>query len=535
VTGEAELVQLSLLLGAAEMGGALSPAESRLIKTVPPAKLHVKLGELRGEIRAGGDPLGELFYRVRGSDVRRATGAVYTPASIVQPMVAWTLQRNPQRIIDAGSGSGRFTAELLRRSRTIDIVAVDLDPLASLMTRAVAKVLGAKHFLMVNDDYVVHKVRPIDGRTAYIGNPPYVRHHQLDSRLKSWGKQAAASIGLNLSGLAGLHAYFFLATALSAQNDDFGTFVTSGEWLDVNYGSILRDLISGRLGGQSLHVVEPTAMPFHDTATTALVTTFCVGARPKRVRVQDVTSLGQLGDLQAAGTAVPRERLLDTKRWSGLLAPVRKCPTGFVELGELCRVHRGQVTGHNATWILRTPERLPASVLFRTVTRAVELFRAGDALTDDNLLRHAVNLPADLDSLDPDERRSVEHFLRRARAVGADQGYVAKHRQPWWSIKLTEPAPILATYMARRPPAFVLNTVRARHINVAHGLYPRVPMDGYVLERLARSVRAGVTLGQGRVYAGGLTKFEPREMEHLLVHDFATLQGHGPLTTQMES
>jgi hypothetical protein len=38
-----------------------------------------------------------------------------------------------------------------------------------------------------------------------------------------------------------------------------------------------------------------------------------------------------------------------------------------------------------------------------------------------------------------------------------------------------------------------------------------------VLDRLAAYLRSSVALGQGRTYAGGLTKFEPGEMERLTV------------------
>jgi hypothetical protein len=71
--------------------------------------------------------------------------------------------------------------------------------------------------------------------------------------------------------------------------------------------------------------------------------------------------------------------------------------------------------------------------------------------------------------------------------------------------------------MARRPPAFVRNLADARHINIAHGIYPREHMDDATLDRLASSLRGAVDLGQGRTYAGGLTKFEPREMERIPV------------------
>jgi hypothetical protein len=86
-------------------------------------------------------------------------------------------------------------------------------------------------------------------------------------------------------------------------------------------------------------------------------------------------------------------------------------------------------------------------------------------------------------------------------------------------VGLREPAPILATYMARRPPAFTRNLAGARHINIAHGLYPRVDLPDDAVERLLAALRRSVTVHDGRTYAGGLTKFEPREMERLPVPD----------------
>jgi hypothetical protein len=71
--------------------------------------------------------------------------------------------------------------------------------------------------------------------------------------------------------------------------------------------------------------------------------------------------------------------------------------------------------------------------------------------------------------------------------------------------------------MARRPPAFVRNLAEARHINIAHGLYPRETFTSEILDNLARYLSRAVSVRDGRTYAGGLTKFEPREMERLIV------------------
>ena len=67
------------------------------------------------------------------------------------------------------------------------------------------------------------------------------------------------------------------------------------------------------------------------------------------------------------------------------------------------------------------------------------------------------------------------------------------------------------------PPVFVRNQAGVSYLNIAHGLYPREPLDPGVLDALAAFLCQSVSPEQGRVYAGGLIKFEPREMERLLV------------------
>jgi adenine-specific DNA-methyltransferase len=537
IGSERALTGLALALGAAGAGGPLSPGEQKLARSaagLPP----VSSGEaaaVRAAIGDGQDPLGEAFCTLRDPALRRADGAVYTPGQLVRPMVDWILTQSPGRVVDAGCGSGRFISEIIRRDAGIQAVAVDSDPLASLMTRATLAALGARSARVINGDYTRVSLPRLAGRTAFIGNPPYVRHHQLAAQDKTWAQQAAARLGHRISGLAGLHAYFFLATALLGRPGDIGCFVTSAEWLEVNYGAIMRALVLDDLGGKSLHVLEPRALPFEGTQTTAVITTFEIGSRDAAVRLQDVESGDQLTDLASAGRPVARNCLRETSRWTTLLRSRAKPPPGFIELGELCRVHRGTVTGANATWVVRHHPDLPVSVLFPSVTKARELFAAGPVLDRHDHLRLVVDIPAELDRLAPDERGQVNRFIKAARKAGVHKGYIASHRRAWWSVGLNDPAPILATYMARRPPAFVLNTAQVRHINIAHGLYPRQPLAGHTLARLAQALRDTTVLSSGRTYAGGLVKFEPKEMERLRVPDLATLQSREPLAAAVDA
>lgn len=515
---ERELIATALGLGAERLGG-LSSGEAALARaagvvTIP----RRKLTKIRALIQSGGDPLGEAFCRLRSAKVRRATGATYTPAPIVQTMIDWAADGlMPRRVVDPGVGSARFLLRAAAAFPNAELVGIEIDPLAALLARTNLVVNGfAARARIVLCDYRNFSER-IDGRTLYIGNPPYVRHHEISPEWKDWLFREAAKLNLSASKLAGLHVHFFLATASLAQPKDFGAFITASEWLDVNYGALVRSLVLDRLGGKSITVLEPTAQPFPDAATTAAITTFEIGAKPRSIFFRRVNSLGKLDGL-SKGRKLNRDRLAAESRWSHLTQAAEKSPAGYVELGELCRVHRGTVTGANDIWIAgQHSAGLPESVLLPTVTRARDVLDADGVLADRTKLRRVIDLPCDLDMLGHAERSAVDRFLKVARLMGGNKGYVASHRKAWWSVGLRAAAPIISTYMARRPPAFASNEVGARHINIAHGLYPREPLSDVVKTALIDYLQVNISQRAGRTYAGGLTKFEPREMERLMV------------------
>jgi hypothetical protein len=440
-------------------------------------------------------------------------------------MLAWAAQQaTPDRVVDPGAGSARFLVAAGRQFPQAELIASELDPVAAILARGHLAAAGlADRSRVVVGDFRQLEVPRIAGSTLFVGNPPYVRHHSIDTEWKQWLVRTAKRHGHRASQLAGLHVHFFLATAEKARSGDVGVLVTAGEWLDVNYGRLVRELLLDGLGARTIHVIEPTADPFPGTQSTAVITGFTVGEHPKTIGLKRVSSLSDLGSLQTDWFA-GRERLETADRWTPLTRPTRERREGFVELGELCRVHRGQVTGANDVWIAaENPFALPENLLFASVTKARELFAVDGVLSDASHLRRVVDLPLNLDTLEESTLRRVQQFLVYARSRGADRGFIARNRKAWWSVGLRAPAPILATYMARRPPTFVRNLVEARHINIAHGLYPRVTLSDQQLETLARYLSRSVTLVEGRTYSGGLTKFEPREMERLLVPQPRTL------------
>jgi len=514
---ESRLTAMAVRLGAAEVAG-WSLLESKYLGDRPhllPSQIH----NAKAAIHAGDDPLGDAFCRLRSPADRRPAGATYTPLSIVRAMVDRASKScDPALIVDPGTGSARFLVECGKRFPKAKLLGVEIDPVAAILARGHLASAGfASRSTVLLGDFRQVLLPSRRGTTLFIGNPPYVRHHLIEPKWKQWLVDKAEANKLSASTLAGLHVYFFLATLLNARKHDHGIFITAAEWLDVNYGSVVRSMLLDGLGGKSITIVDAEAMPFADAMTTAVITAFEVSSKSKCITFNRVKSVAELTE-KSAGLQVGRKRLESESRWSYLTKVRREVPAGFVELGELCRVHRGQVTGDNGVWIAGPDsDYLPGSVLFPSVTKARELIQAGTVLADSSNLRRVIDIPVDLDELSKEDRRTVDRFLSAARNQGAHLSYTAKNRRAWWSVGLRKAAPVLCTYMARRSPAFVENAADARHINIAHGIYPRETIGKRLLTALVSYLSRAVHQRDGRTYAGGLVKFEPRELERFAV------------------
>ena len=363
---------------------ALTPTERKLIARRTPLDPGA-VANARAQILSRADPLGERFCVLRSAERRRGTGAIYTPRAIVEPMVEWAALtgRQPARIVDPGAGSGRFLAAAARRFPAAQLIAADIDPLAMLMLRANASVQGFADRLDARLlDYRALDLAPIEGATLFIGNPPYVRHHDIAARWKTWFAATAGRFNLAASKLAGLHVHFFLKTRALARSGDFGAFITAAEWLDVNYGGLVRRMLADGLGGSAIDMIDPKARPFADTQTTGVITCFAVGNRPDALAMRSVAALADLAPL-GRGRAVSWHDIAAAPKWS-MFARARSAaatPAGFIELGELFRVHRGQVTGSNAVWIEGEAARdIPARFKHAAITRARELLARAPGL-----------------------------------------------------------------------------------------------------------------------------------------------------------
>ena len=493
-----------------------------MIKAPMPSS-HIIPQCLSGSLALGSDPLGDLYCTENSSGVRRDEGITLTPPPVVEWMVAHAQRRGKGvvRIVDGGAGTGRFTLAAAKAFPNAEIIAVEQNgTLSEILCRNVGALGLAKRVKIINGDFRDLALPRIEGRTLFIGNPPYVRHHDIEPAWKHWYQTQMAGLGVKASQLAGLHLHFFAKALSNAHAGDLVFFITAAEWLEVGYGKPLRDLILANTSIAEITLLDREAQVFDDAMTTSTLTLLEVGTLSDGISFRTADSIESLTHPNGFARFSFNE-CSRAKRWTDLLHPGANDIgfAGALELGELFRVHRGQVTGMNSVWVeghYNNP--LPAGVCFSAITRARDLLALPTArLRDAALLRRVIDIPEDFTAFPEHERVQISNFLKWAQTHDAHRGYIASHRKPWFHVNLRPPAPIVMTYMARRSPRFVRNVCEARLINVAHGLYPRIPIPMRLLDTLTDWLNANVSVHSGRTYSGGLTKFEPGEVMRLKI------------------
>ena len=299
-------------------------------------------------------------------------------------MVEWAIAQGPVRVVDPGCGSGRFSSIVAAHDPNIEILAIDVDALATLACRAVLACRRARNVRVLNADFISMQIPSVNGRTDYIGNPPYTRHHDLTERQKRDGKELAKTLRLRLSGLAGLHVYFLLASLRGGQDGDVACFITSAEWLDIGYGQTLRRALLDRATHVNIHVVHPEATVFQNIMTTAAITCLEIGEGQAPVRFRVLRSLVGSGDLNQGGRYLPRKTVAQSPRWGALARNGgSKTVRRTTRLGDIVRVSRGAVTGCNQYFLLEKNdvERLGlAEYVIPVISSAKEVFEARGSL-----------------------------------------------------------------------------------------------------------------------------------------------------------
>jgi methylase of polypeptide subunit release factors len=249
------------------------------------------------------DVIGRIFERLIAPEERHKFGQYYTRPEVVDLINAFCIKAGTDKVFDPGCGGGTFLVRAYARKRFLDpalshrellatVFGTDISHFAAHLTTinlATRELVEERNYPRVQrsdffdtapdktlielpfDDGYGKAIKPglFD---AMIANPPYVRQEDIGKTKKTkYAAQVQKSSGLRTSGRSDLHVYFWgHAFEFLKPHGRLG-FLTSSQWLDVEYGFPLQDWILKHF--KIIAILESHGEPWFEGARVATVAT----------------------------------------------------------------------------------------------------------------------------------------------------------------------------------------------------------------------------------------------------------------------
>lgn len=484
---------------------------------------------------------------------RNRLGQFATPSSLSMEIARYVKKvigrsRKQVHFLDPAIGTGSFYSAFVQafpKSRQGRACGVELDHGFAKVAKEIWSEAGLD---VIEGDFTKEPV-PTNGKrfNLILTNPPYVRHHHLDSDIKrELGREIARRMDIKVSGLAGLYCYFLLLADAWLADDGLSVWLIPSEFMDVNYGKALKTYLTEQVQLRQIHRYCPLDVQFDDALVSSAVVIF-EKRRPEPEAKVTFTFGGTLEE-PAFSEDVGVAELRSCEKWTRL--PERGeslAPSDELEprLGDLFTVKRGIATGNNAFFIVTKEEAVSMEVpdeFLRPILPSPRHIKQDiiDACEDDY-----PDLPEQLALIDccaGEEELKTDHpkfweYISKGVEEGVNKGYLASRREPWYAQEKRDPPAFLCTYMGRskeRPFRFIWNRSNAIAANVYLLLYAREPLATLLKEEPSleekvfaelKKIGPGHFFSEGRVYGGGLHKMEPAELKRIPVGGIASMVG----------
>jgi len=265
--------------------------------------------------------VGSIFERLIGPEERHKYGQFYTRVEVVDLINSFCIRTGDAKVLDPACGGGTFLVRAYARKKVLaenrnhrdlltDVYGTDISQFAAhlttmnLATRDLVEDenyprVGRSDFFNVLPDspfvklpqklkseglgikYQNISIPPLD---AVIANPPYVRQEDIP-RAKKKPKDGGPEAGnkefysrrveqmakAKLPGRSDLHCYFWPHASIFLKPDGMLGFITSSQWLDVEYGFHLQRWLLQNF--EILAVLESPVEPWFVGARVATTVT----------------------------------------------------------------------------------------------------------------------------------------------------------------------------------------------------------------------------------------------------------------------
>ena len=470
---------------------------------------------------------------------RNQLGQFSTPFSLAAQISSFSAQFTnnglKKTMLEPACGSGVFFSAFIGQGLTdYSFTGIEID---SAYASICEDLFSENDVKVITDDFfsVIESAELQNSFDLIVTNPPYVRHHHINSDTKQQLKtEIMSQQGIQLSGLSGLYVYYIILCHTLLKEGGIASWLVPSEFFYTNYGKALREYLSSKVSLLRIHKFDAEEVQFDDALVSSCVITY----------KKEIPSPGLKAEFTVGNYQSPKlTKSIDVgvipplSKWNFIKSVNTQIDSGIV-LSDLFHITRGIATGNNAFFILDEEAVLQNSIERDCLipllpsprylkVPVVESDLSGEPVIEKKRFLLSI-------SCMPDETKRKYPFawkyLKQGVKEGVDQGYLCQSRKVWYFQEKRDPPLYIATYMGRSsladqsPIRFILNHSRGIVTNGFLCLYPRLHLlrlfkeDSSRKEQLLNalnSISEEAIKNAGRSYGGGLQKIEPKELRSL--------------------
>jgi hypothetical protein len=420
-----------------------------------------------------------------------AAAQVRTPPRVVS--LFWSLAHMHRErfgaVADFGAADGRFATGGKFKS----YLGVEIDPSWSLQNKLPpnSRIAYGCAFKRRENDF-----------DACIGNPPYVRHHDIESPWKEeTAHRLSERLGMNFRLDANLYLYF-LALAIEKTNDNgFIGLILPHEWTSRPSASSLRQCIQENRWNVEIYRFD--APIFENVLTTASITFVDKATSDATWRYFDISSTYAVTPTSKTTKA-------------------RRLPLPYAKRNQVW-ARRGISPGNQRVFVLREEERKRHSLSRQDVVPAVTSLR-GLPKSVRRLTRAAFEkyfvaggqrcwlVKTRGEKLSNRVRQYLKAVPKADRSTAT-----CALREVWYRYERpTRPQVIIHSCFTRKAPKVINNEIRAVSVGTTYGVFSSARLGKHSWIKL-RGYLANYPFGDSvNPHAHYLRKIEVRQLNHVL-------------------
>lgn len=422
---------------------------------------------------------------------------VDTPVDVVAGLWKIVMQHRSKlgSVVDLGAGDGRFA----RGGNYATYEGYEIDPTRTRYGKLPhgAKIINQCAFKSPNNSF-----------DLCIGNPPYVRHHDLDPIWRDMiGKEIAQAIGRNVDKRSNAFILFMLKALLSTRENGLVAQIVPFEWVSRPASRFLHEYIKENNWAVTVYRFEEEI--FDRVFTTASVSIIDKADKSGAWNYFKINRDFTVSPMShASGSS---KKVIKYSKRSDFGHALRGLSPGGQEvfcLTEGERLFHGLKIGEDVLPCITTMKHLPEHIT---------------CLSETTFRKYYIEVGQRCWLISPTANPSsrLSGYLKGI-PESARSNYTCAHQTPWWSYR-PHPAPqiLFSTGFVNKSPKVLVNHVGAVAVGGIAGIHNLLKMD---VSSFANHIRTYDFESRVVRFAGKLKKIEIHQM-NTIIGDFISKKG----------